>query len=225
AADEADEIAAGVNSKPRGQLTVTAPVLFGRMYVVPGIVEYLKRHPETTVTTMLLDRVVNLLEEGLDVGVRIGELPDSSLHAIGVGHIRRVVCASPQYLKKHGAPRAPADLTNYTVIAASAVTPTVDWRFGAGRDAVSVKVKPRLTVTNNEAAIVAAVQGFGVTRLLSYQVAPYLASGELKTVLREYEPARLPVHVLHGEGRQASAKVRTFVDLLVARLRADKALH
>jgi DNA-binding transcriptional LysR family regulator len=105
------------------------------------------------------------------------------------------------------------------------VTPTVDWRFAAGRNGVSIKVNPRLTVTNNEAAIVAAVQGFGITRLLSYQVAPYLASGDLKTVLQEFEPARLPIHVLHSEGRQASAKVRAFVDLLVARLRADRALN
>lgn len=224
-ADEADEIAAGVHAQPRGQLAVTAPVLFGRMYVVPAVVDYLKRYPEMSVMLTLLDRVVNLLEEGMDVGVRIGELPDSSMHAIGVGHIHRVVCASPHYLKKHGTPRVPADLAKHTIVAANAVTPTVDWRFGSGRGAVSVKVKPRLTVTNNEAAIVAAVEGFGLTRLLSYQVAPQLAAGTLKAVLREHEPARLPIHVLHGEGRQAPAKVRAFVDLLAVRLRADKALR
>lgn len=223
-ADEADEAAAGVHAEPRGQLAVTAPVLFGRMFVTPSIVEYLRRFPDMSITAMLLDRVVNLLEEGLDVGVRIGELPDSTLKAIGVGHVRLVACASPDYLTAHGAPQAPADLARHTVIAASPVSPTVDWKFVTGKKTISVRVKPRLTVTNNEAAIVAAVQGFGVTRLLSYQIAPYLASGRLNRVLSEYEPPRLPIHVLHSEGRQASAKVRTFVDLLVERLRNDKAL-
>jgi len=223
-ADEADEAAAGVNAEPRGQLAVTAPVLFGRMFVTPSIVEYLRRFPEMTITAMLLDRVVNLLEEGLDVGIRIGELPDSTMNAIGVGHVRLVACASPDYLKAHGVPRVPADLARHTVIAATPVSPSVEWRFVTDKKTISVKVKPRLTVTNNEAAIVAAVQGFGVTRLLSYQMAPYLASGQLKRVLSEYEPPRLPIHVLHREGRQASAKVRTFVDLLVERLRTDKAL-
>ena len=224
-ADEADEAAAGVHAEPRGQLAVTAPVLFGRMFVMPGVVDYLRRFPAVVVSAVFLDRVVNLLEEGMDVGIRIGELPDSSMRAINVGHVRRVVCASPAYFKAHGVPRAPADLARHVVVAASPVSPSVEWKFVSGKQALSVKVNPRLTVTNNEAAIVAAVQGFGVTRLLSYQVAPYLAARQLKVVMSEYEPPRLPIHVLHGEGRQASAKVRTFVDLLVERLRADKALN
>lgn len=224
-ADEADEAVAGVNAEPRGELAVTAPVLFGRMFVTPSIVEYLQRYPDMSVTAMLLDRVVNLLEEGLDVGIRIGELPDSTMKAIGVGYVRLVVCASPDYLKAHGVPQAPADLARHTVIAASPVSRSVEWKFVTGKKAINVKVNPRLTVTNNEAAIVAAVQGFGVTRLLSYQIAPLLASGQLKIVLSEFEPPRLPIHVLHHEGRQASAKLRTFVDLLVERLRADKALN
>ena len=223
-ADEADESAAGVNAAPRGQLAVTAPVLFGRMFVMPGIVEYLRRFPEVAIAAVFLDRVVNLLEEGMDVGVRIGELADSTMRAIGVGHVRRVVCASPAYLKAHGVPRAPAELSGHAVVAATAVSTSAAWRFFSGRKSISVNVKPRLTVTNNEAAIVAATQGFGVTRLLSYQIAPYVASGQLKIVLADYEPPRLPIHVLHREGRHAPAKVRTFVDLLVEKLRADKAL-
>ena len=223
-ADEADEAVAGVHAEPRGQLSVTAPVLFGRMFIMPSVVEYLQRFPDMSISAVFLDRVVNLLEEGMDVGVRIGELPDSSMKAIGVGHVRRVVCAAPEYLKKHGVPRAPADLARHTVVAASPVSPSVDWKFVTGKKTASVRLTPRLTVTSNEAAIVAAVQGFGVTRLLSYQIAAFLASGKLKAVLSEYEPQRLPIHVLHSEGRQASAKVRTFVDLLVERLRADKAL-
>src|SRR6266853_773495 len=222
-ADEADQAVAGVNSEPRGQLAVTAPVLFGRMFVMPCVVEYLRRFPDMYITSVLLDRVVNLLEEGMDVGIRVGELPDSTMRAISVGYVRRVVCASPAYLRAHAVPHVPADLANHTIIAASPVSPSVEWRFVMDKKTISVKVKPRITVTNNEAAIVAATQGFGVTRLLSYQVAPYLASGQLKAVLNKYEPPRLPIHVLHLEGRQASAKVRTFVDLLVERLRKDKA--
>ena len=224
-ADEADEAVAGVHAAPRGQLSVTAPVLFGRMFVTPSIVDYLQRFPDMTLSAVFLDRVVNLLEEGMDVGVRIGELPDSTMKAISVGHVRRVVCAAPEYLKKNGVPRAPADLAKHTVVAASPVSPSVDWKFTNGRKTTSVKLAPRLTVTSNEAAIVAAVQGFGVTRLLSYQIAAFLESGQLKAVLIDYEPPRLPIHVLHSEGRQASAKVRTFVDMLVERLRADKALN
>ncbi|MBI3527512.1 MAG: LysR family transcriptional regulator [Betaproteobacteria bacterium] len=223
-ADEADEAVAGVNAAPRGQLSVTAPVLFGRMFVMPSVVEYLRHFPDMSISAVFLDRIVNLLEEGMDVGIRIGELPDSSMRAIGVGHVRRVVCAAPDYLKANGVPRAPADLAKHAVVAANPVSPSVDWKFVNGKKTTSVKLTPRLTVTNNEAAIVAAVQGFGVTRLLSYQIAAFLASGQLKAVLSDFEPPRLPIHVLHSEGRQASAKVRTFVDLLVERLRADKAL-
>lgn len=224
-ADEADEAAAGVHAEPRGQLAVTAPVLFGRMYVLPCMVEHLRRFAQISISAVFLDRVVNLLEEGMDVGVRIGELPDSSMHAIGVGHVRRVVCASPQYLRAHGAPKTPADLAAHTLIAASPVSPSVEWQFINERRSMTVKVRPRLTVSNNEAAIAAATQGFGITRLMSYQIAPYLASGELKVVLGKYEPPGLPIHVLHQEGRQASAKIRTFVDFLVQSLRANKALR
>jgi DNA-binding transcriptional LysR family regulator len=223
--NEADDAAAGVHAEPRGQLAVTAPVLFGRLYVVPGIVEYLRRYPDMSISALFLDRVVNLLEEGMDVGVRIGELPDSTMRAIGVGHVRRVVCASPEYLKQHGVPKSPADLAGHTMISSSAVTPAIEWQFVNGNKKINVKVTPRLTVTNNDVAIQAALQGFGLTRLLSYQIASHLASGQLQTVLSEYEPPKLPIHVLHREGRQASAKVRTFVDLLVERLRNDKALN
>ena len=223
--NEADDAAAGVHAAPRGQLAVTAPVLFGRLYVVPSMVEYLRRYPDMSLTALFLDRIVNLFEEGMDVGVRIGELPDSTMRAIGVGHVRRVVCASPEYLERSGIPQAPMDIARHTVIAASAVTPIAEWKFVTGKKKIIIKVNPRLTVTNNDAAIQAALQGFGITRLLSYQIAPHLASGQLQTVLSEYEPPPLPIHVLHREGRQASAKVRTFVDLLVERLRTDKALN
>ena len=223
--DEADEAAAGINAEPRGHLAVTAPVLFGRMFVTAGIVAYLQRYPGMEVSALFLDRVVNLLEEGLDVGVRIGELSDSNMKAIGVGHVRRVVCASPAYLKQHGTPKVPSEVAHHLVVVSSAVTPNVEWKFIRDTKTTIVRVKPRFTVTSNEAAIEAVLQGFGITRLLSYQIGPYLASGQLKTLLEKFEPRRLPVHILHREGRYASAKVRTFVDLMVARLRSNQALN
>ena len=223
--DEADDAAVGVDADPRGLLSITSPVLFGRMFVVPSVLEYLGQYPDMSISMLFLDRVVNLLEEGMDVGIRIGELPDSTMKAVGVGHVRRIICASPDYLKRNGVPQTPLDLAKHTVIAASAVTPTVEWQFVTDNKKLSVKVNPRLTVTNNDAAIQAALQGFGITRLMSYQIAPHLASGQLQTVLKDYELPRLPIHVLHSEGRQASAKVRTFVDLLVDRLRTDKVLN
>lgn len=220
--DEADDAVAGINGEPKGHLAVTAPVLFGKLFVIPGIVDYLQRYPGMEVSAVFLDRIVNMLEEGLDVGIRIGELPDSSMKAIRVGYVRRVICASPNYLAKHGMPEKPADLADHLIVAASGVSPIVDWKFAHG---LAVKVKPRLTVTNNDSAIAAVLKDLGVTRLLSYQIAPYLASGQLQTVLEEFEPEPLPIHVLHREGRYASAKVRTFVDLMVANLRSHQSLN
>lgn len=222
-ADEADEAAAGIHAAPRGQLAVTAPVLFGSMFVTPAIVDYLDRFPAVSISALLLDRVVNLMEEGLDVGVRIGELPDSSLRAIRVGQVSRVVCAAPDYLAQHSEPAVPQDLARHTIVAASPVSPAIEWHFGDQRHPVNVRLHPRLTITNNEAAIQAAMRGFGITRLMSYQVAGHLSAGRLKRILGAYEPDPLPIHVLHREGRQASAKVRSFVDFLVDRLRANLA--
>lgn len=220
-ADAADAAAAGINSKPRGRLGVTAPVLFGRMFVMPRIVEYLERYPDTDVSAVFLDRVVNLLEEGLDVGVRIGDLPDSSLRAVRLGSVRLVHCASPKYLQRHGTPKQPRDLLKHSIVASSAGSNALDWRFGSR----VLRIKPRLTVTTNDAAIEAAVRGAGITRLLSYQVSQRIEAGELKLVLEKYEPTPRPIHIIHREGRYASAKVRAFIELLVERLRADPAVN
>jgi DNA-binding transcriptional LysR family regulator len=219
-ADEADEAAAGGNATPRGHLAVTAPVLFGRMFVMPLVVEYLNRYPDTTVSAVLLDRVVNLLEEGVDVGIRIGELPDSTMQATAVGSVRLVVCASKEYLRRHGVPRRPDELLQHSIIASSAGSASVSWRFG-GR---VLHIEPRLTVTTNDGAIEAALRGFGVTRMLSYQVSPYVMAGDLRTVLEEHEPAPRPINIVHRQGRHACAKVRAFVDLIAGRLRADRTL-
>jgi DNA-binding transcriptional LysR family regulator len=218
---EANEAAAGVNSSPRGNLSVTASVLFGKAFVMPCIVEYLKQFPEVDVSAYFLDRVVNLVDEGIDVAVRIGHLPDSSLKALRVGQARRVLCASPEYLARNGIPQHPGDLLRHTVIAASGISPRVEWKFGAVDDPTMVRMKPRLTVTGNDAAIAGAVDSLGITRLLSYQIAPQLAEGKLKIILAEYEEAPWPVHVLHRESKYGSSKVRNFIDMLVERLRAN----
>lgn len=224
AADDADLAAAGVNAAPRGQLAVTAPVLFGRMFVLPAIVEYLRRYPAMEVSALFVDRVVNLLEEGMDVGIRIGDLPDSSMKATRVGAVRRVLCATPEYLKKQGIPDKPAALSAHTIIAASGVSPTNDWKFRQGAKSLTVPLIPRLTVNSNDAAIEATLRGFGIARLLSYQIAPEVASGRLKIILSDFEPPAMPIHVVHRDNRYGSAKLRSFVDLVAERLRKDRAL-
>ena len=219
--DAADEAAAGINAEPRGHLSITAPVLFGRMFVTPGIVDYLNSYPGTEVSAVFLDRIVNMLEEGIDVGIRIGELPDSSLRALRVGSVRLVLCASPEYLQAHALPQKPEDLLDHSLIVSSAGSNAIDWRFNS----LNLRIKPRLTVTTNDAAIEAASRSLGITRLISYQVAPQLTSGGLKIVLVNHEPPPLPIHIVHREGRYASARIRAFVDLMARRLRADKALN
>lgn len=219
---EADEAATGINGEPNGHLAVTAPVLFGKMFVLPGVIEFLNRYPKMEVNALFLDRVVNLLEEGLDVGIRIGELADSSMRAIRVGSVKRVVCASPHYVTRAGAPQHPDELLKHTIITANGLNASTEWKF---RDGINIRVKPRLSFATNDAAMEAAIAGFGITRLLSYQMAPQLANGDLQVLLEDFEQAIIPIHVIHREGRYASAKTRSFVDLMVERLRADKALH
>lgn len=221
---EADESASGLHGAPRGRLTLTAPVLFGARYVTPIVTEYLLRYPEVSVCGWFLDRVVNMMEEGVDVALRIGELPDSSMQAVRVGRVRRVICAAPAYLQQRGAPQSPDELAAHEIVSAGGVTPSCEWRLlqdGAPR---VVKLQPRLAVTGNDAAIAAALGGFGLTRLLSYQVADLLREGRLQTVLEAFEPPPLPVHLVHREGRHASQKARAFLDLAIERLRANPAL-
>ena len=224
-ADEADEAAAGINATPRGHLAVTAPVMFGKIFVMPVITAYQLAYTETTVSALFVDRIVNLLDEGLDVGIRIGPLPDSSLRAIRVGQVRRVVCASPAYLEQYGSPKSPVDLAQHRIIAATAVTAGKEWTFAMKNGGSSVRINPQILVNTNDGALEAAKRGFGLTRLISYQVANELAAGTIQTVLTDFEEASLPIHVIHRESRHGSSKVRSFVDLAVERLRADKALQ
>jgi DNA-binding transcriptional LysR family regulator len=231
----ANEAAAGINADPAGNLVVTAPVMFGQMFVMPGIVDYLQRFPKTQVDALFLDRVVNMLEEGVDVGIRIGELPDSTMRAIKVGSVRRILVASPAYLNRHGIVQTPESLNEHSLISSSAGKLVQEWRFensqvpgSAGQKAhpaQAIRIQPRLTVTTNDAAIKAACAGFGIARLLSYQVSEQLANGELKILLENFEPTPMPVQIVHREGRLASAKVRAFIDLMSERLRQNKSLN
>ena len=222
--EAAEEAAAGINATPRGRLVVTAPLMFGRRYVMPGIVDYLGRYPEAQVDALFLDRTVNLVEEGVDVGVRIGELPDSSMRALRVGSVRRVLVASPAYLASRGTPDTPHALPLHTLIASSAGNFAPGWRFHFPEGEQSVRVQPRLTVTSNDAAIEAALQGLGITRLLSYQAADEIAAGELVTLLEDFEPPPSPVHIIHRSGPRSPGKVRAFIDLIAERLRGEPAL-
>jgi len=223
--DEADDAVAGINAAPRGHLTVTAPVLFGRLYVMPGIVDYLQRYPGMDVSTVFVDRVTNLLEEGIDVGIRIGELPDSSMRAVPVGRVRRMIIAAPSYIEKHGAPRTPQELEQHTIVGSSGSSVPPDWRFQHGGSTQSLRVKPRLGVNNNDSAIEAVRSGFGIARLLSYQAAALLDSGDLVEVLQDYATPAVPIHIIHRDSRQGSTRIRSFVDLMAERLRTDPRLH
>ncbi|KJV05487.1 LysR family transcriptional regulator [Methylocucumis oryzae] len=218
-ANEADDAVLGINAEPRGQLTVTASVLFGRLYIMPGIVEYLSYYPNVELNALFVDRVVNMLEEGVDVAIRIAELPDSSYRALRVGSVRRVLCASPDYLAQHGTPETPDDLTQHRIILARGLNPTNELRFQQDGQVHTVKVQPMLSVSDNDSAASAAKAGLGITRLLNYQIAESLLTGQLKIVLSDYESPPVPVHILHREGRHSSAKIRSFVDLMAARLR------
>jgi DNA-binding transcriptional LysR family regulator len=222
---EAEDSAAGSHAQPRGQLTITAPVLFGELFVTPVMVDYLNQFPQVTINGVLVDRVVSMVEEGIDVAVRIGELPDSNQHAIRVGEVRRVICASPGYLQAHGRPRHPEELSDAPIVATSSIGQLRNWPFLEKGQPLSVRPEPRLVVTANQAAITAACLGLGLTRVLSYQVASKVAAGELEIVLADFELPPLPIHVVYQGGRKAPARVRSFVDFAVKALREHPALQ
>lgn len=219
---DASDAVRGAHRVPRGLLRLTAPILFGQHYVSPILMAFLDRYPEVRAETIYLDRVVNLVEEGFDVAVRIGPLSDSGLMAIRVGEVRRVVCGTPAYFDREGWPQTPSDLAHHRVIAARPLTPTDEWRFASGR---TVKISPVLSFTSNQAAIETVKSGWALTRVLSYQVGRELTEGTLVTVLGEHELEPLPIHLVHPEGRSASAKVRAFVDMAAEILRNDPYLH
>lgn len=222
--EEADRHAAGIHAAPRGNVSVSASILFGRMVVMPAILDLLDRYPDLAVTTLFVDRIVHLLDEGIDVVVRIADLPDSSLSAIFVGSVCRVLCAAPGYLDAKGRPGEPTDLDTHQLINFSPMTPGGEWTFENQGRSRGYRVRSRLLLNNADTAIAAALEGRGITRVLSYQVAPLVESGALEVVLRPFEPPPVPVHVLHKEPGQTSARVRAVVDHLVEHLRNSPAL-
>ncbi|CAO3440689.1 LysR family transcriptional regulator [Azospirillum endophyticum] len=219
---EAEAAAGGSYASPAGTLAVTASALFGQMHVLPIVTEFLNTYPTMRARTLFIDRPVNIVEEGIDVAVRIGHLPDSGFTAVKVGTVRRVICGSPAYFERHGVPTAPADLKNHRIAASTSAWASPEWRFAGDQ---RVTIDPVLQCNTNEAAIATAREGWGLTRVLHYQIGPALVEGTLRIVLGDHEEPPLPIHVLYPEGRHAPAKVRAFVDLAVARLRANRLLN
>jgi DNA-binding transcriptional LysR family regulator len=210
---------AGEQGEPKGELALTASVVFGRLHVLPILTEFLKTFPGVTARLLLVDRVVDLIEEGLDLSLRIGPLPDSSLIATRLGAICHVTCASPAYLKAHGTPRSPRELVDHDCIGFMALGPSDRWSYGgAKRERVNVRL--RLIVNTAEAAIDAAKAGLGIARVLSYQVARSLADRSLHLILEAFEQEEMPVSLLHREDRLPQAKVQSFIAFAVPRLRA-----
>ncbi|NQZ21605.1 MAG: LysR family transcriptional regulator [Colwellia sp.] len=220
----ANEAAQGINASPQGSISVTAPLLFGQQFVLPSVLEYLSTYPKTAVNTVFLDRVVNLLEEDYDVGVRIGNLTDSSMRAKKVGSVRLALVASPDYLKEHGIPQHFSELDQHSLVAVRAGSLTPDWKFVENGKVINQRITSRLRVTTHQAGINAAVAGFGIARIISYQVTDELAQNKLKFILEAFEEPPLPINIVHREDRLSSAKVRSFIDLLAGNLRKHTAL-
>ncbi|MBV8111626.1 MAG: LysR family transcriptional regulator [Hyphomicrobiales bacterium] len=217
--EEIERAAAGEGAAPRGELRITAPILFGRMHVLPIVTEFLGRFAEVSVALSLIDRPVDLVEEGLDVAVRIGVLAESSAVATRVGAVRRVVVASPGYVAQHGTPLAPADLGAHAVVASSGAAGVEHWVFRNESGDTSVAIRPRLVVTTAEAALDAVRADFGITRVLSYQAADDIARGSLLRLLPGHEGDELPIHLLYPGGRHPPPKLRAFLDFAKSRLR------
>jgi DNA-binding transcriptional LysR family regulator len=220
---DAERMAAGEYSAPRGDLAVAAPIVFGRLHVLPLVTGFLNRYPEINIRLVLSDRNADLIDEHVDMAIRIGALPDSSMIATRVGSVRHVICASPRFLASHGVPETPSALADLPCISHDFFTvPSAAWPFrkpGAKVDMMAL-VRMRLAVTTAEAAIDAAVAGIGLTRLLSYQVAEAVARGALRIVLERYEREPIPVSILHAGPGMLPLKVRTFRDFAAPRLRA-----
>jgi DNA-binding transcriptional LysR family regulator len=217
--DEIERAAAGQGTAPRGELRLTAPILFGRLHVLPIVTEFLDCFPEVQAALALVDRPVDLVEEGLDVAVRIGALGESSAVATRVGALRRIVVASPDYLARRGTPQRPADLSDHDVVAFSGIAGVEHWVFREAARDVNVAIRPRLVVSTAEAAIDAARAGFGLTRVLSYQAAEDVARGSLRRVLPGYEGDEVPIHLVYPGGRHPPPKLRAFLDFTTPRLR------
>jgi DNA-binding transcriptional LysR family regulator len=218
---EAERAASGEYAAPRGDLVVTAPIVFGRLHVLPPVNEFLGVYPDINVRLTLSDRNAPLVDDHIDVAVRIGALADSSLVATRVGALRRVICASPAYLARVGVPKAPEDLSALACVKFSGFTSAAAWTFGAKdkRGERTVPIRVRLAVNTAEAAVDAAIAGIGVTRLLSYQGAQAVAEGKLKIVLAAYEPEPVPINLVYVGQSLLPLKMRAFLDFVAPRIR------
>ena len=212
--EEAEGSAQAERTRPSGRLVVSAPIGFGRLHVSPVMSMYLKRYPEVFGELRLSDRMINLVEDGVDLAVRIGHLPDSSLVARHVGEMRRIVVASSGYLKRYGEPRTPQAIASHETIQFGAMTASPDWSFVENGREVRVACTPRFTTNSADAAIQYAEQDGGLTRVLAYQAADAIRGGRLRIVLQKFEQPPLPIHIVYPTSRLLSAKVRTFVDLV-----------
>ena len=217
---EAERAASGEYTTPRGDLSVSAPVTLGRMHLQPVLAEFLATFPEVDVQLSLHDRAVNLLEEHVDVALRIGALADSSLIAVRIGEICRVVCASPAYLKSRGTPKSPDDLSTHDCISYAPIQSPTTWRFKRDQTEYVVPVRSRLIVSNLESACDAARAGIGIAEAFSYYVAESIKSGELTPMLQDFQPPPLPVSFVYSPNRFMPVKLRAFLDFTLPRLRA-----
>lgn len=202
----------------KGRLTVTASVLFGRRYIAPIVSDFLRRHSNVSADLLFVDRIVNLVEEGIDVAVRIGHLPDSSLVAVPVGKARRIVCASPEYLQRRGTPRTPSDVRAHSCVRHTGLTPRGDWHFRVGRRAVSIPINAAISCNEIDSSLEACLSGLGLGMFLSYQTAPYRDAKKLRYVLEEFETEPVPVQIVYPQAKLVTSRVRVFVDECVSKL-------
>jgi DNA-binding transcriptional LysR family regulator len=217
--DTAEKEAVGETAIPQGHLTITASVTFGRSALAPVVCDFLGQHPRVTASVLLLDRIVNLVEEGIDAAVRIGHLPDSNLIAKRIGTVRRVLVASPEYLARRGTPSAPADLKLHSVIAFTGLMPNREWRFNNEKSQNSIVLNPTFEINDALAAIQAAEMGHGITIALSYMVHDKIREGKLIPVLDDVTPPPRPVHLVYQQTRLVAPKIRAFIDFTAPRLK------
>ncbi len=218
--DDAERAASGEYRAPRGDLLVTASILFGKLYVTPIAIDFLAAYPEVNLKLVLADHVVDLVENHVDAAIRIGKLPDSNLVASHVGEIRWFTCASPAYLARRGIPATPGELSAHDCIAFEGLEPARDWRFGRSGKSQVISIWPRFAVNTAESLIDAATAGIGICRLTSYQAAGALRAGTLVKVLADAVPDPLPVHLVHVGHAMVPLKLRAFLDFAKPRLRA-----
>ena len=221
--EEAERAAAGEYRIPRGDLLVTAPIMFGKLHVTPVVLAFLAAYPEVNVRVVLFDHVIDLVENHVDVAVRVGHLPDSGLVAARIGEIHWVICASPAYLSTRGTPVAPDDLAQHDCIGFEGLQMVRTWPFGRGTNAKTVAIRPRFAANTADAIIEAAIAGIGIARLTSYQAAGAIRDGRLVSLLRRYGPEPLPVHLVHTGPPLVPLKMRAFLDFASPRLKASLA--